>query len=389
MNKEASKNIYVTMFKLIAIIVSIFVFSYAWFVHESDSNLEGVSIGTAKTNNIMISSDGNQGWGNSFNIDVGEGFRFNNEVTSDGINFYKANLKDEYGNPLSFTNATLNEDYLEFDVWFKNDSSVKLFLESESSVTPECGTKKEDLVLTPDSNKNIDDIVRASAYGDFSRDLIAGAVRVAFIKYNFNEETDSFELEDKPVLVWAPNKSYEITEDDGWFTADVESTNSQSYKYIKVYGSNTFYEEDLDNLKDVISVSYDTKMANGDPILASIDTEDGLEKKAGIKVRVWVEGNDRDAVSALKGGIFKINLSFVGITKEENNSVPSVSADDISKTIVGINEQMEYSTDNGLTYIEYKNIVTFNNNATVYVRYKETDELLASKTTIVKFGGGN
>ena len=91
----------------------------------------------------------------------------------------------------------------------------------------------------------------------------------------------------------------------------------------------------------------------------------------------------------LKGGICKINLSLVGITKEENNSVPSVSADDISKTIVGINEQREYSTDNGLTYIEYKNIVTFNNNATVYVRYKETDELLASKTTIVKFGGGN
>ena len=389
MNKEASKNIYVTMFKLIAIVVSIFVFSYAWFVHEENSNLEGVSIGTAKTNNIMISSDGNQDWGNTFNIDVGEGFRFNNEVTSDGIKFYKANLKDEYGNPLSFTNAVLNEDYIEFDVWFKNDSSVKLFLEEDSSVTPECGTNKEDLVLVPGSDKKIDDIVRASAYGDFSRDLIAGAVRVAFIKYNFNAETDSFELEDNPVLVWAPNKSYEITENDGWFTADVESTNSQSYKYIKVYDSNTFYEEDLDNLKDVISASYDTKMANGDPILASIDTEDGLEKKAGIKVRVWVEGNDRDAVSALKGGIFKINLSFVGISKEENNSVPSVRADDISKTIIGINEYMEYSTDNGLTYIEYKNMVTFDNNATVYVRYKETDELLASKTTIVKFGGGN
>ena len=389
MNKEASKNIYVTMFKLIVIVVSIFVFSYAWFVHEENSNLEGVSIGTAKTNNIMISSDGNQDWGNTFNIDVGEGFRFNNEVTSDGIKFYKANLKDEYGNPLSFTNAVLNEDYIEFDVWFKNDSSVKLFLEEDSSVTPECGTNKEDLVLVPGSDKKIDDIVRASAYGDFSRDLIAGAVRVAFIKYNFNAETDSFELEDNPVLVWAPNKSYEITEDDGWFTADVESTNNQSYKYIKVYDSNTFYEEDLDNLKDVISASYDTKMANGDPILASIDTEDGLEKKAGIKVRVWVEGNDRDAVSALKGGIFKINLSFVGISKEENNSVPSVRADDISKTIIGINEHMEYSIDNGLTYTEYKNMVTFDNNATVYVRYKETDELLASKTTIVKFGGGN
>lgn len=389
MNKEASKNIYVTMFKLIAIIVSIFVFSYAWFVHESDSNVEGVNIGTAKTNNILISEDGNEGWGNSFNIDVGEGFRFNNEVTSDGINFYKANLKDEYGTPLNFTNATLNEDYLEFDVWFKNDSSVKLFLEEDSSVTPECGTKKEDLVLTPGSDKKIDDIVRASAYGDFSRDLIAGSVRVAFIRYNFNEETNSFELEDKPVLIWAPNKTYEITENDGWFTADVESTNSQSYKYIKVEDSSTFHEEDLDNLKDVISASYDTKMANGDPVLVSIDTEDGLEKKAGLKVRVWVEGNDRDAVSALKGGIFKINLSFVGITKKENTNVPNVKVDDISKTITGINEHMEYSTDNGLTYTEYKNIVTFDKNATVYVRYKETDELLASKAVIVKFGGGN
>lgn len=91
----------------------------------------------------MISEDGNDGWSNSFNIDVGEGFRFNNEVTSDGIEFYKANLKDEEGNPLSFTKAELNEDYLEFDVWFKNDSSVKLFLEEDSSVTPECGTKKK------------------------------------------------------------------------------------------------------------------------------------------------------------------------------------------------------------------------------------------------------
>lgn len=389
MNKEASKNIYITMFKLIAIVVSIFVFSYAWFVHEENSNLEGVSIGTAKTNNIMISSDGNSDWGNIFNIDVGEGFRFNNEVTSDGINFYKANLKDEYGNPLSFTNAVLNEDYIEFDVWFKNDSSVKLFLEEDSSVTPECGTNKEDLVLVPGSDKKIDDIVRASAYGDFSRDLIAGAVRVAFVRYNFNEETDSFELEDKPALIWAPNKNYEITENDGWFTADVESTNNQSYKYIKVNSSNNFNEEELDNLKDVISASYDTKRANGDPILASIDTEDGLEKKAGVRVKVWVEGNDRDAVSALKGGIFKINLSFVGITKDENNNVPNVKADDVSKTIDGINEHMEYSIDNGLTYVEYKNIVTFDKNATVLVRYKETDDLLASKAVTVKFGGGN
>lgn len=389
MNKEQSKKIYVTVYKLIAIVVSIFVFSYAWFVHESNSNLEGVNIGTAKTNNILISEDGNEGWGNTFNIDVGEGFRFNNEVTSNGIKFYKANLKDEEGNPLSFTNAVLNEDYLEFDVWFKNDSSVKLFLEDDSSVYPECGTLKDDLILNPDSDKKIDDIVRASAYGDFSRDLIAGAVRVAFIRYTFNTDTNKFELEDEPVLVWAPNKTYEITESDGWYSASIDSNNSQNYKYIKVTNSTTFSEEEIPILKDEIKASYSTKMANGDPVLVSIDTEDGLEKKVGLKVRVWVEGNDRDAVSALKGGIFKINLSFLGLAKDENNNVPSVSTDELSMTINGINEHMEYSVDGGNTYTKYTNMVTFDKNTTVYVRYFETADTLASIPVILMFGGGN
>lgn len=388
MNKEQSKKIYVTVYKLIAIVVSIFVFSYAWFVHESNSYLEGVNIGTAKTNNILISEDGIEGWGNSFNIDVGEGFRFNNEVTSEGINFYKANLKDEDGNPLSFTNAILNEDYLEFDVWFKNDSSVKLFLDKDSFVYPECGTTKDDLILYPGSDKKIDDIVRASAYGDFSRDLIAGAVRVAFIRYNYNTETDKFELESTPSLVWAPNKGYEITESDGWYSASIDSKNSQNYKYIKVNSSNSFSEEDVTNLLDVIHASYDEKMANGDPVLVSIDTEDNLEKKVGLKVRVWVEGNDRDAVSALKGGIFKINLSFVGLSKVKNNNIPNVSVDEVSMSIHGIDEHMEYSTD-GETYTKYTNMVTFDSNSTVYVRYFETADTLASKPVILKFGGGN
>ena len=130
-------------------------------------------------------------------------------------------------------------------------------------------------------------------------------------------------------------------------------------------------------------------MANGDPVLVSIDTEDGLEKKVGLKVRVWVEGNDRDAVSALKGGIFKINLSFLGLAKSENLNVPSVSVNEISMMVDGINEHMEYSIDGGETYTKYTNMVTFDKNSTVYVRYFETADTLASKPVILKFGGGN
>lgn len=384
MNKEQSKKIYVTFYKLIAIVVSIFVFSYAWFVRENDSNLEGVSIGTARTNNIMISNDGESEWSNSFNINVGEGFRFNNEVSSDGMVFYKANLKNDEGFPLSFTVAVKNEDYLDFDIWFKNDKSVKLFLESDSSVSPLCGTSEDDLILDINSNKTIDDIVRASAYGDFSRDLIAGSVRVAFIKYNYDEENDKYVLDSKPSLVWAPNKGYEISESDGWYTAKIDSLSSQNYKYIKVDGT-SFSEEEIDVLKDEVRASYDEKMANGDNPLLSIETEDGVEKKALLKVRVWVEGNDRDAVSALKGGKFKINLSFVGLTKDENNNVPNVSANMSTKTIDGIDSTMEYSLD-GINYVSYTNEVKFS--SVVYVRYKETSDTFASKPITLDFRGG-
>lgn len=382
MNKvKAKKKIFFTIFKLIVLIVSIFVFSYAWFVYEKNSYIENFAVGTLRANNIMISSSSEDGWGDSFNIDVGDGFRFNNEVTSDGVNFYKANLKDENGNPLSFTQAVVNEDYLEFDLWFKNDSSTTIFLENTSSVYPECGTEIDDLILT-DNNK-IDDIVRASAYGDFSRDLIAGAVRVAFIPYEYNEVSESFELKSEPVLVWAPNKNYEISEEDGWYVADINSSNSQNYKYIKVESS-SFFEKDVPFLRDSIKASYVEKNSYGDIPLLSIRTESGLEKISGLKIRVWVEGNDRDAVSALKGGVFKIDLSFVGIDKKENVNTPNVSINSLYK-IDGADETMEYSLDMGMNYKQYSDNITFKSDDIIYIRYKETDEYFASDYVVLSW----
>ena len=129
MNKDMNKKISSTIIKMIAIIVSIFVFSYAWFVHNENTHINAIEIGTAKTNNIQVSEDGGDNWGTSLSIDVGEGFRFDNEVTSDGINFYKANLKNDDGYPLHFINATVNKDYLDFTVneffYSLNDEKLK------------------------------------------------------------------------------------------------------------------------------------------------------------------------------------------------------------------------------------------------------------------------
>ena len=387
MDKETQKKLKLTIIKLIAIIVSIFVVSYAWYVYEVQSDIAGVSVGTAKTNNILVSSNGESDWSANLDINVGENFIFNEEVTSDGINFYKAATKNENGNPTSFTQAVINKDYLDFDLWFKNDSTISMFLENESIVYPESGTKASDLIYDSTlSNSNLENIIRLSSYGNFSRDLIAGAVRVAIIGYNYDEETSQYILEDTPKLVWAPNKNYYIYMEDGVYKADINSNVSQDYSFTKVNNTSNFNTSRVINLKDNINASFSEKKAYGDPMLIRIETEEGVEKKAGIKVRVWVEGNDREAVQAVKGGIFKFNLSFVGIQKELNNLVPNVSANTTNNTIEDIEVGMQYSKDYANTWIDYNNsTISISTGDTIYVRYAETDNKFASNYVILEY----
>ena len=121
-------------------------------------------------------------------------------------------------------------------------------------------------------------------------------------------------------------------------------------------------------------------------MLLYIDTETGVEAMAGLSVRIWVEGNDRDAVQALKGGIFNFNLTFLGIQKTLNENIPQVSI--TLNTISGMDETMEYSTDNKVTWTAYdsENIPTFTSNQVVYVRYLETTSTFASDTVMLDFG---
>ena len=236
------------------------------------------------------------------------------------------------------------------------------------------------------STGSLDSITRVSAYGNFSRDLIAGAVRVAFIKYNYDEENDEYILDNTPSLVWAPNPNYEIISNgEDLLTASITSTNKQSYKYLKVNSGSDFVESDIPNLIDTIHAKYSSKMANGDTPLVTIETTDGVEKKAGLKIRVWVEGNDRDANSALKGGIFKFDLSFIGLQKKDNTNIPNVSKN--GNSISGINNTMEYSIDNGNKWIRYNGSddLSFKSGTHVLVRYSETSDYFVSNYVELDF----
>lgn len=131
-----------------------------------------------------------------------------------------------------------------------------------------------------------------------------------------------FVEKNKTNLVWAPNKNYEIKNDNGKLKFDINSNSIQNYNYIKVLSSNTYEEARVENLRDEINISFEDRTTMNDLEIASIrnDSENDKENIKAVTIRIWVEGNDREAVSALKGGLFDITLSFIGIAEiEETN----------------------------------------------------------------------
>ena len=360
--------------ELLLIMVSVLVVSYAWFFRGTQVESKDLTIKTKASRILYISLDNGVTWDTELSLNLGNDFKFNTEVTGNGIKFYKALTKREDGAPITFTTAEKGVDYLEFDILFKANAPLGVFLDSDSYVLPSVGTTKNNLIGQG--------VLRRSSYGDFSRDLIAGAVRVAFIENDYVE--DQYVPKLKTSMVWAPNKNYELIYQNNQYTFDINSTNSQDYKYVDAEEGINYIN--VDNLKDNLNTDFDNDYANGDPMITKIDENFNNGIKA-VTVRIWIEGNDREAHTALTGGIFTLNLSFMGIIKNENNNIPNVEINQTDMTITNYDNTMEYSKDNGNTWIKYEtdNNPVFTSGDKVYVRYIEDDNYYASKIKELNF----
>lgn len=358
--------------ELFLIVVSIFIVSYAWFVKTTKNETKDLTIKTKASRLLYISLDDGQTWSTELSLNLSDNFKFNNEVTGDGVNFYKAATKRDDGIPITFKSAVSGSDYLEFDLLFKSNAALGVFLDSDSFIIPSCGETQVDLIG--------DTVVRKSAYGNFSRDLIAGALRVSFTENDYVNEQYVSELSSS--LVWAPNKNYELLYDSGIYTFDIFSNNSQDYRYID--STNGFEYKYINNFKDNLNASFEEDNAHGDPMITKIDPSYNGGIKS-VTVRIWVEGNDRETHDALSGGMFKININFMGILKEERPDSPIVSVNGsyINNYVSG----MEYSIDNGNNWVNYDsdNNPSFDSGSNVLVRYSENDIYYASVATKLVF----
>lgn len=309
---ELEKRYYAALTKMVIILIAVLVLTYAWFINNFQVGIgngdDGLSIKMPSFQQLQISTDNGKTWSSTAAIEMDPDFTLYKEVTSDGINFFIANAKDEMGQPINFIPAKSGEDYLELHLLFKGGRNAEIFLDNTSKVYPADGDSQDLLI-------NSDIIVRKSAGGEFSRDLIAGAVRVAFVPdILVNGELVSA---DQVSFVWAPNKGYQVKNIDGTLKGFLDSKEEQNYNFLRIEDPYTFHEESFPSLifRDEVKASMETGSTNGDPAIARAvkDNNDGTYI-GGLTVKVWVEGNDRESIYALKGGIFKTYLSFIGVT---------------------------------------------------------------------------
>ncbi|MDD2435195.1 MAG: hypothetical protein PHO63_02965 [Bacilli bacterium] len=375
-NQEKRKLVFY-VFKILVILSAIYFATYAWFVNYEQAEFGDLEISTNQANNVEIAINSPEQWDSNGNLVLEEGFKFNDEVTSNGVVFYKANAKQESGYPINFIPAVINEDYLEFKVFFKVDVSSGIFLEDTSIVYPAAGQNIENLIGSPN-------VVRVSASGNFSRDLIAGAVRVGVVENKLIN--GNWIPNDYANIVWAPNKGYEVREQNGQYFPYLNSERRQNYTYMDITSPDVFTETNVSNIKDNLNARFNDQSAYGDPMLTyvSIDPEEENNNIGSVTIRVWIEGNDRETISALKGGIFKIKLNFLALNKQFNETLLDVSVNKTTNQITGFTSAMEYSTNLGNTW--NKNLyTTFDNNTTVFVRYSETQNYFASDYVVLNF----
>lgn len=293
------KNIFKNMLIICGLLIVLMVATYSWFVYTDSGQLDSLSMNVSSAAYIKVSKDEGLTWENNLELDLGTVVSLR-ETTGNGLIFYEP-LYDGNDSIKDYVQSANENVFFESVITFKADSDQDVFLTDESYIIP--ADKYSEAKHTSD-------------FGDYSKDNIAGAIRVGL-----------FELTDEgeyiPIYVWVPNtelcfdaKTNSITEDgpvedyysyyvggdDPGFVDVKTDGNPSGMSDIFVWGS-----LEQDGVKPALSFDRETEAG-----------EDGTITKK-LAIRVWVEGTDRECVRALYEGKFKMYFKFQAMVRRDSN----------------------------------------------------------------------
>lgn len=371
---------------LLSLLILIFAFTYSWFtVPEEINTASGISAKTLTGSDFeyAIGFNTSQTFGEYLvtdftsdsmqNLDVehlnvpGKNFDYNLlydyspiDITGDGVNLIRPSM--EYGNweinkgTNDYSTAEPNTQYISFDIIVRSKSPATLSLGPESYAVGAAESVTSGNVTTdyPDGTRLLGaSAPRQSDYGTFSKDAIVGAVRVAFIDFD-NEQEDltaddllegslDNKLSNTPSLLWVPRPDLYLNNNGhdedvtGWslntgvangatFELQSKGLEDSSYSTYRHQQYNIFNNSDnhiVTNTNDYVHVSQLdssdnsyrfkdtvelTKLAY--PKTVRENNEDVTYYYGKVRVRVWIEGTDSESRRALSGGKFKFSFDL-------------------------------------------------------------------------------
>lgn len=287
---------------LISILVVIIIATFAWFYTKQWGTTGEMTLRVGKATFVQVSGDKGENWSGDLDVEFGVNKTFK-EISGDGTSFFAPsydNIQLDDGSfatkILQFTQVNEAEKYFEQVIDFRADAVEKLYLAPESTVT---------------------------AVDETGNSYIDGAIRVAFFEL---DQTGKETLR----CIWAPNSMVQYSYDSNSFTREGQVEPYYYYqKTTTVVDPDTLPDPAVKDHVEMISTAgtdengcgYNSNSkfmwTNGEnmpsdaPALLTLDTlgeEDLYYKK--LKIRVWIEGYDRECVSLLSGQRFALNLSF-------------------------------------------------------------------------------
>ena len=301
------------------------------------------------------------------------------DISGNGAQLYRPSEINEYQQPVGFIKAissledSVNYDYIELEVAFRSLSQMNVYLSEESFITP---------VDPTNGASNI--------YGNFSRDYIAGAMRVAVLE------------NDQVKMLWAPNSQYQLIQNgNGSYAfkngADGTSVPESSYSYYAEDENGAMFEnqvsaEEYANKRFVVdSTGANRNNTGNSAMLVSLNPAvEGAYDQKNVKIRIWFEGTDREAHQALAGGNVNVKLKFVGVHKETDSAkqaaIDAISFNQEQSRFNGLAEGMVFTVD-GRKWTKVNaaasNLPVLESGSSIFFKYPETDT--AYETACVKF----
>ena len=435
MKLQTKKWIRLSVILYIVILSAVAVATLAWFVIDETASLQTDTDMKITTGNKLeirpLDADGNPDenyqWGQMQNIDVED--RTYPDITYDYINktFYFPTSVDENGQAVDESYREVSDSiskdyYITVNLRFRSTLKMEVYLEDDSYVSGLAQT------LVGDGSDN------KSSFGNFSRDGIAGAVRVAF----FERDPHSYDGQQFLRNIWVPNDTYKLTTNtsDGQSpsytfstgenmadpTQNIEtdlgymSKQSDGTMIKKVWTQNDYLDrivtlgsQELASVEDADGNDVTPMINNAAPVITFTDAdlkESGFYEKD-LVIKIWIEGTDREANSVFTDGQLKYNFKFSGVQKDTNpvddpkneNSFENrpviyeegklyfkPTAEGAEKVAVTQNDNLLYSFD-GKFWSPYNNSIPSNSMPVdaefFYVKYGETSLYKASKYTSV------